>query len=491
MEILLIDDQPELRQTLAEVLTDAGHVITEVEDGLLASTLLSEREFDVILSDVNLPGMDGLSLLRIARKEAPLSDFILMTAFGDVGDAVAALKDGASDYLTKPFDLDELLHLVARIDRTRSMRCELAEARRALAQRPSGNCLIGHSPQMMKLQARLAMVAPSDAPTLITGESGTGKELVARLLHERNARATKPFVAVNCAAFPASLIEAELFGYERGAFTGAERNREGRFRAADGGTLFLDEIAELALPAQAKLLRVLQDGVVEPLGTDRSIKVDVRVVSATHRNLRECIAKGTFREDLFYRINVLDLALPPLRDREGDLPLLIEFFLGAFARRDAGGVPRGPTLSPDAYAALSAYRFPGNVRELDHALEHAVVLAGQGEITLDHLPASIADAAPIGPIRAVIADAPDEKAAAVSPLLAATRGFEKAHLRRALAVAGGKRVKAAALLGISRKSLWEKLRMYDLEDAVSEPKDLRASAAAAVPLAARVPLLPT
>jgi two-component system, NtrC family, response regulator AtoC len=492
MDILIIDDQPELRQTLAEVLTDAGHSVTEVDDGRVASTLLSERAFDVILSDVNLPGLDGLSLLRIARKDAPLSDFILMTAFGDVGDAVAALKDGASDYLTKPFDLDELLHLVARIDRTRSMRRELAEARRALAQRPPDNRLIGHSPQMTKLQARLAMVAPSDAPTLITGESGTGKELVARLLHERNARATKPFVAVNCAAFPASLIEAELFGYERGAFTGAERNREGRFRAADGGTLFLDEIAELALPAQAKLLRVLQDGVVEPLGTDKPIKVDVRVVSATHRNLRECVSKGTFREDLFYRINVLDLALPPLRDREGDLPLLIEFFMGGyagrFARKDAAGVPRGPTLSADAYAALSAYRFPGNVRELDHAIEHAVVLAGQGEITLDHLPATIADAAPLGPIRAVIAEAPDEKVAAVLPLSAATRGFEKIHLRRALAVAGGKRVTAAALLGISRKSLWEKLRMYDLEEAVSVPKDLTSPAA---PVAARPPPLPT
>jgi two-component system response regulator AtoC len=488
MDILIIDDQLELRQTLADVLRDAGHSITEVGDGGVASTLLAEGTFDVILSDVNLPGMDGLGLLRIARRDAPLTDFVLMTAFANVGDAVAALKDGASDYLTKPFDLDELLHLVARIDRTRSMRRELAEARRALAQRPSENRLIGHSPQMMKLQSRLAMVAPSDAPTLITGESGTGKELVARLLHEGNARATKPFVAVNCAAFPASLIEAELFGYERGAFTGAEKKREGRFRAADGGTLFLDEIAELALPAQAKLLRVLQDGVVEPLGTDTSIKVDVRVVSATHRNLRECVAKGTFREDLFYRINVLDLALPALRDREGDLPLLIEFFMSGFARKDAGGIPRGPTLSSDAYAALSAYRYPGNVRELDHAIEHAVVLAGQGEITLDHLPAPIAEAAPIGPVRVVIADVPDEKVAAVPPLLAATRGFEKTHLRRALAAAGGKRVKAAALLGISRKSLWEKLRMYDLEEAVSVPKDLSTPAE---PVAARLPLLPT
>jgi two-component system response regulator AtoC len=470
MEILLIDDEPELRQALSDVLTDAGHSITEVGDGLAAATLLAEKTFDVVLSDVHLPGIDGPTLLRTVRKDAPLTDFILMTAFADVAEAVAALKDGASDYLTKPFDLDELLHHIARIESTRSMRRELTEARRALSLRPPGNRLVGHSAQMMKIQSRIEMIAPSDAATLITGESGTGKELVARLLHERSPRAAKPFVAVNCAAFPDTLIEAELFGFERGAFTGAVKKRDGRFRAADGGTLFLDEIAELPLPAQAKLLRVLQDGTVEPLGTDTSVKVDVRLVSATHRNLREYIAKGAFREDLFYRINVLDVTLPPLRDREGDLPVLIEFFLDGFAKTDAGGIRRAPTLSSDAYAALSAYRFPGNVRELDHAIEHAVVLAGLGEITLDHLPAAIAEAAPTGPIPAPISGAPDGKATVVMPLVAATREFEKAHLRRALAATGGKRVKAAEMLGISRKSLWEKLRMYDLEEAVSKPQ---------------------
>ena len=470
MDILVIDDEPELRQALADVLTDAGHSITEVGDGRAAATLLAEGTFDVVLSDVQLPGVDGLTLLRTVRKIAPLTDFILMTAHANVGHAVAALKEGASDYLTKPFDFDELLHQISRIDGTRSMRRELTSARRALALRPPVNRLIGHSAQMTKLQARIEMIAPSDAATLITGESGTGKELVARLLHERSARAAKPFVVVNCAAFPDTLIEAELFGYERGAFTGALNKREGRFRAASGGTLFLDELAELPLRAQAKLLRVLQDGMVEPLGTDTAVKVDVRVVSATHRNLRECVAKGSFREDLFYRINVLDLALPPLRDRDGDLPLLIEFFLDGLAKEDAGGVRRAPTLSSDAYAALAAYRFPGNVRELDHAIEHAVVLAGQGEIRLDHLPAAIAEAAPTAPMPAAIPEASDEKATVVMPLVPAARQFEKDHLRRALAVTGGKRVRAAELLGISRKSLWEKLRMYDLEEAVSKPQ---------------------
>jgi two-component system response regulator AtoC len=468
MEILVIDDDPELRHALTDVLADAGHSITDLGDGQAAATLLAERTFDVILSDVKLPGIDGLTLLRTVRKDAPLTDFILMTAFANVRHAVASLKEGASDYLTKPFALDELLHHIARLEGTRAMRRDLTEARSALALRPASNRLIGHSAQMLKVQSRIGTIAPSDAATLITGESGTGKELVARMLHERSPRATRPFVAVNCAAFPETLIEAELFGFERGAFTGAVSKRDGRFRAADGGTLFLDEIAELPLPAQAKLLRVLQDGMVEPLGTDTPVKVDVRLVSATHRNLRDHVARGLFREDLFYRINVLDLTLPPLRDRGSDLAVLIEFFLDGFAKTDAEGVTRTPKLSSDAFAALSGYRFPGNVRELDHAIEHAVVLAGENEITLDHLPAAIAEAAPAGPFARRSSDASDGNATVI-PLGAATREFEKGHLRRALASTGGKRVKAADLLGISRKTLWEKLRSYDLEEAVIVP----------------------
>jgi len=466
VQILLIDDEPDLRESLRQVLADAGHVVVEASDGAKATALLSERVFDVILSDVRLPGIDGLTLLRTVRRDAPLTDFILMTAFADVGQAVAALKEGASDYLMKPFDVDELLHHIGRLESTRTMRRELTEARRALLLRSPSNRLIGQSALMMKLQSRIEMIAPSEAPTLLMGESGTGKELVARLLHERSPRASKPFVAVNCAAFPETLIEAELFGYERGAFTGAVKKREGRFRAADGGTLFLDEIAELPLSAQAKLLRVLQDGTVEPLGTDSPVKVDVRVISATHRNLRAHVAQRLFREDLFYRINVLDVNLPPLRDREGDLPVLIQFFLDGFPKVDAAGQRVVHVLSSDAYAALSAYRFPGNVRELAHAIEHAVVLAGSGEITLDHLPAIIAEAAPAPvpvPLFPELASGPIPTV--VAPLVAAARAFEKVHLRLALAATGGKRVKAAEMLGISRKSLWEKLRMYDLEDA--------------------------
>jgi DNA-binding NtrC family response regulator len=466
MKILLVDDEPELRETLAELLESVGHKVIQSDDGRAAADLLSSGDFDVLLSDVRLPGLDGLSLVRAARAASPLTDCILMTAFGDVGDAVASLKEGAADYLTKPFDLEELLHHISRIDGTRKLRRELTEARRALSVQPTGTRLIGHSPEMLKVQTRIEMIARSDAATLISGEGGTGKELVALMLHERGPRAAKPFVAVNCAAFPDTLIEAELFGFERGAFTGAMKKRDGRFRAADGGTLFLDEIAELPLPAQAKLLRVLQDGTFEPIGSDEQVKVDVRVVSATHRDLREQVAKGLFREDLFYRINVLDVALPPLRERDGDLPLLVEYFLSGHGRADAAGNKTGPTLSREAYAALAAYPFPGNVRELGHAIEHAAVLAGHGEIGVEHLPRAIAEGARRSPITTNgtpsndVWDGTDD----VVPLAEAAREFEKRHLRRALAATGGKKVKAAAKLGISRKSLWEKLRSYEQEE---------------------------
>jgi len=413
-----------------------------------------------------MPGIDGLALFRRARTTAPLSDFILMTAFADVGQAVAALKDGAADYLTKPFNIEELLHQIARIESSRSMRSELAQARHALAQRPPRNRLVGESPQMLKVQSRIEMIAQSDAAALVHGESGTGKELVARLLHDRSSRSDKPFVPVNCGAFPETLIEAELFGFERGAFTGAIKKREGRFKAADGGTLFLDEIAELPLSAQAKLLRVLQEGSFEPIGTNTPVKVDIRLVSATHRNLRQRIADGLFREDLFYRINVLDISLPALREREGDLPILIQFFLEGFGSPDASGRRRASPVSGDAYAALTSYAYPGNVRELAHAIEHAVVLAGGGEITLDHLPAAIAEAG--------MTHSPQEPQpeAFVAPngtmrLADAVKAFERAHLRKVLAAAGGKRVRAAEMLGISRKSLWEKLRDDDVDEATN------------------------
>jgi DNA-binding NtrC family response regulator len=456
LDILLVDDEAELRLTLSEALRDEGHRVTLASDGGEARGHVMARVFDVVICDVRLPQMDGLSLFRRLRRESPTTDVILMTAYAQVADAVAALKEGAYDYLTKPFDIDELLVAIKRIASQRSLRRELEQARAELSGRRPENMLIGQSPSMRRVLGLIEMVAQSDAPTLITGESGTGKELVARMLHDRSARRDAPFVVVNCGALTETLIEAELFGHERGAFTGAVRKRDGRFKAADGGTLFLDEVAELPLSAQTKLLRVLQEGSFEPLGTNTTIKVDVRVVSATHRNLRTRIADGQFREDLFYRINVIEIPLPPLRERPADLSALLQHFLQRFTPK---GKPL-PPVAPAAWAALARHGYPGNVRELSHAIEHAVVLSGGREIALHHLPAGIvAETSREGP-----SAEPARTGTEIRPLQAAVKEFEREYLLRAIFQAGGKRVRAAEMLGISRKSLWEKLRVYNLGD---------------------------
>jgi two-component system, NtrC family, response regulator AtoC len=465
MDILLVDDEAELRLSLAEALRDAGHRVTMASDGAEARGHVLARVFDVVICDVRLPQVDGLTLFRRLRHESPTTDVILITAFGEVSDAVAALKEGAYDYLTKPFDIDELMVTVKRMASQRALRKELEQARVELSGRKPENLLIGQSPGMRRVLSLIEMVAQSEAPTLVTGESGTGKELVARMLHDRSARREAPFVVVNCGALTETLIEAELFGHERGAFTGAVRRRDGRFKAADGGTLFLDEVAELPLPAQAKLLRVLQEGTFEPLGTNTTVKVDVRVVSATHRNLKTRISEGLFREDLFYRINVIEIALPPLRERPGDLSALLQHFLQRFT-------PKArplPAVSPAAWAALARHPYPGNVRELSHAIEHAVVLSGGGEIALHHLPSGIAAQSAAGRTlpEAGGSGGPPE----VRPLQTALKEFEREYLLRAITQANGKRIRAAEMLGISRKSLWEKLRQYGLGDADIEDRD--------------------
>jgi two-component system, NtrC family, response regulator AtoC len=463
LEILLIDDEPDLRLVLEEALREAEHRVTVAGDGAEGLNHVISRVFDVVICDVRLPKIDGLTLFRRIRQESPSTDVILMTAYAEVADAVTALKQGAFDYLTKPFDIDELLLAMHRIAEHRALRRELEQARAELSGRKPEVLLVGQSPGVRRVLGLIEMVAGSEAPVLVTGESGTGKELVARMLHDRSARREKPFVVVNCGALTETLIEAELFGHERGAFTGAVKKREGRFKAADGGTVFLDEIAELPLSAQAKLLRVLQEGTFEPLGTNSTAKVDVRVISATHRNLKERIADGTFREDLFYRVNVIEIPLPALRERPGDLSLLVQYFLQRFT-------PKGrplPTVSPAAWAALSQYAYPGNVRELSHAVEHAVVLSGGGEIDIVHLPSSIAMAT----MRFGRHPEPAAQTSDVRPLHVALREFEREYLLRAMAQAQGKRVRAAEMLGISRKSLWEKMRLHSISDAEADGRD--------------------
>jgi DNA-binding NtrC family response regulator len=450
-EVLLADDEPSIRLTVGDALKGAGYAVTLAADGAEAMRCIESRPFDLVISDIRIPKVDGLTIFKNVRQIAPHTDIVLITAFGEVADAVMALRGGAHDYLTKPFDIDELLVRIQRLAERRAMQGELENARLALAKQGSSALIVGQSPVMLQLTKRLETVASSDVSVVVTGESGTGKELVARTLHTLSPRRDRPFVAVNCAAFPETLIEAELFGHERGAFTGAVKRRDGRFKAADGGTLFLDEIGEIPAMVQAKLLRVLQEGVIEPLGTNQGIKVDVRIVCATHRNLKELISSGRFREDLYYRLNVLDLHVPALRDRRGDLPLLVEYFLRKFGKADA----QPPSIAPRAWAALSHYGFPGNVRELEHAMRHAVVLAAGREIDLEHLPADIAGAAP----RAETHDS-----SIIRPLATAAKEFEREYLLRVLQITKGKRAVAADLLGISRKNLWEKLRAHGVSD---------------------------
>jgi DNA-binding NtrC family response regulator len=451
LDILLVDEDAVVLGTTAAALADAGHRVVVANDGKEGLAQLNRRLFDVAILDLSGASTDGLRLFRHARRSAPSTAVVLLTSFGRVEEAVALLKEGAHDYVAKPFDCEAfVLDIIGRLADRRAISRELDEARAQLGELgDDAGAIIGRSAAIRALLQRVDVTAQSDAPILICGESGTGKELVARTLHQRSRRRAGPFVAVNCAAFPETLLEAELFGHERGAFTGAVKKRDGRFKHAHGGTLLLDEIAELPPPAQAKLLRVLAEGTIEPLGSDKSVPVDVRVLSATHQDLKRRISDGRFRQDLYYRLNVIDLVIPPLRHRPGDLPILLEYFLRKFA---APGQPR-PSLSPAAWHALCDYEYPGNVRELAHAIEGAVVLAQGSEIDVAHLPPDIRASPSVA-----------RAASGVEPLASAVREFERQHIMRALAAAGGKRTRAAELLGISRKTLWEKLRAFGVDE---------------------------
>ena len=449
LDILLAEDEVDIREILLERLSSEGHRVQGAANGRAAADLLDQGAFDVVICDVRLPEIDGLTLLRTIRATHPGTDVIMMTASMDVAQAVGALKEGACDYLTKPFDLDELMLQIQRISETHTLRRQLQGARGALAAgRGFDPTLVGDSPVINRLRERVGLVSKSDVSVLITGATGTGKEVIARLIHAGGARRDEPFVSVNCGALTESLIEAELFGYERGAFTGADRRRDGRFKAADGGTLLLDEVAELPLSAQTRLLRVAQEGTVEPLGANDPLKVDVRILSATHRNLAAMVKAGTFREDLYYRLNVIEVPVPSLGERTGDLALLLRHFMQKFTRAGAAL----PTISAEAWNAIASYPFPGNVRELAHAVEHAMVLAGGREVELIHLPAALAGSA------LYLRGAGDGVPIVVRPLRLALRDFEHAYLQRAVEACEGKRSRAAAALGISRKTLWQKLR---------------------------------
>jgi DNA-binding NtrC family response regulator len=459
LEVLVADANREALEELGGILRHEGHRVSTARDGLEALAKASARSVDLVVCDAHLPELDGLELLRRLRARSPATAVVLMASDSSVSEAVAAMKDDAVDYLAKPFDVVLFVKLVADVALERALLAQARRAREEPAVRvgPAG-ALLGRSPAMARLRERLVAFAPSDAAVLLMGESGTGKEVAARLLHELSPRCRGPFVAVNCAAFPDTLIEGELFGHVKGAFTGALGHRKGRLASAEGGTLFLDEVGELSQPAQAKLLRVLGEGMFTPLGSDEPARTDVRLVSATNRDLRAAVEAGTFRQDLFFRLKVLDATCPSLADRPGDLPLLVEHFLTAHA---SPGTP--PRLSPAVWAALARHPFPGNVRELEHVVRYLVTVgAGAEELFLEHLPDELK-----GPAQ----PASLERSPSVERLSLAVDEFEREFIRRALAVEGGSRSRAAQRLGISRKCLWQKLKAHRLDGDEAKPAE--------------------
>lgn len=451
MDILLIDDNAAIRLSLAAALRENGQEVTLASDGNEGMRKLRAHAYDLVISDVRMPGPDGFTILEYTHRTQRATEVILMTAHGAIDDAVSAIKQRATDYLVKPFSPQELVRCVVQIDERLALNQSIS--RTEIDPKSNRHGLVGRCSGIAYVRSQIDAIAPSEAPVLISGESGTGKELVARALHETSPRKGRPFVAINCASFPHSLLEAELFGYERGAFTGADRARVGRFTAAAAGTLFLDEISEMEASCQAKLLRVLQEKVFSPLGTNKTLSLDARILSATNRPLRALVEARAFREDLYYRVKVLTVDMPPLREREGDLVLLCSHFLRRFCGRQTP-----LSMSREAWSLVSEYSFPGNVRELEHALQHAVVLAraASADVILpDHLPRELRDLSR--------ADSHSEDVP-IQPLGVAAKAFERQYLLRALALCDGNKTRAAKRLEISRKNLWEKLRSQGISD---------------------------
>jgi two-component system response regulator AtoC len=445
--VLIVDDDDSLRESLQLVLSAEGFEVVAAPDGATALGRIDDASFDVILCDVRMPGMDGLELLPTLTRRLPGTTVILMSAYGTDDLALEALKRGAYDYLAKPFRPAEAVLTIRKAqERERLRRTNQAlrrEVQRATGDRP----IVATSDAMIELLEMMERAAGFKSTVLITGESGTGKEVLAHAIHAQSPRRNEPFVAVNCGAIPETLLESELFGHARGAFTGADRVRRGLFVEADGGTLFLDEVGELPTALQVKLLRVLQEEEVRPLGESKSRQVDVRVIAATARQLDAEVAAGRFREDLFYRLNVVHLAVPPLRERPKDIPLLADHFLEHF-RATLGKPLRG--LGDDVLERLVAYRWPGNVRELENVIERAVILAEGDTLTLRDLPPNLVASDDGG------ADGQDLS------LKRARRGAEIAAIRRALRATSGNRTHAARLLRISHRALLYKLKEYTI-----------------------------
>lgn len=446
--ILIAEDDATQREIIEDILSQDGYEVNAVESAPAALEAVEADSYNILLTDLRMPGMDGLELLRRVKGVQPDVEVIVMTAYATVSTAVTAMKEGATDYLAKPFDKDELLVVVTKTAERMKLRRENRQLRELVTQASSLGNIIGESESMQAVFQIAQRAVPINSTVLITGESGTGKELVAQYIHFAGPRKEEPFIVVNCAAIPDTLVESELFGHEKGAFTGADASRQGKFEVANGGTIFLDEIGDMRLESQAKLLRVLQDGVVERVGATQTRQVDVRVIAATNQNLRERVDEGAFREDLYFRLEVLPIRMPPLRERARDLPLLIAHFREKLGQRL--GRP-APGFSPDAVAAMRAYAWPGNVRELENTLEQLFILSDSETITASDLPAKLQDQAhgasggfSLPPDGVVLED------------------LEYELIRQALDRSGGQIKEAAQLLGVSYKTLQYRLKKHDI-----------------------------
>lgn len=448
-KILIIEDEPTMRIGMTHLLSSSGYHVKSCQDGLEGIAAIEREAFDLVITDMRLPGMDGLSILKRVKALSPSTGVIILTAYAEVKAAVQSVKDGAFDYVSKPFSNDELLILIERFLRFRNLETELHRLKETIPARRGFEKLIGVSPSMKALFDKIEAIADTDVPVLIQGESGTGKELVANAIHNLSSRRDKGYVKINCAAIPENLFESEIFGYEKGAFTGATEMRKGKFEIANGGTIFFDEIGDMPLGLQAKLLRVIEENLLYRLGGCEPIKVNVRGIYATSKNLKELIKTGSFRDDLFYRINVVPITIPPLRERKEDIPYLIDYFLECFCNKYARPDIR---ITPVAYESLISYNYPGNVRELKHAIERAVLLSRNGLIDIKDLPEEF-----LGLNR-------EKEIPLHLPLHEGITILEKEIIINALKESKGKRIEAARRLGISRKVLWKKMKEYNIQN---------------------------
>jgi two-component system response regulator AtoC len=444
--VVVVDDETKMRRVLEIMLGRMGHEVLSAANGLEALQILKSTSADLVISDLRMPDMNGIELLSALREQGNEVPVIIMTAYGTIESAVEAMKLGACDYILRPFDVDALELTVNRVLLTGQLRLQNDFLKHEVEK--GWGEFIGNSPSMQRIYDLIRQVAPGKTTVLITGETGTGKELVARAIHRASPRKDALFVPINCAAIPADILESELFGYEKGAFTGAVKDRIGKFETADGGTLFLDELTEMPLALQAKLLRALQESVIERLGGNRAIPIDVRIVAATNRDPRQALQDGRLREDLYYRVNVFNIDLPSLRDRREDIPALATTFLAGHSATQG--------ISETALACLRDYDWPGNVRELQNVIERAVVLSRGESIQVAHLPPDMT----VSNKNTQVEKAPPIESLKLNP---AVESLERTLIREALKQAGNNKSKAARMLEISERSLWYKLKSYQIE----------------------------